>query len=422
MRHLTLLSLLALSGPAFAQSPPGIIKGDIPSAVFDASTNGQLAQLGATGCMAVSIYQMVTQKGTGVWTACITTYGLSTTYGGSGSTTQQGVVMGVYDKVKQTFTPTTQANSLNLSSGNVFGMHVFGPFANYAVVDQPSGPVIAERTTPTAAYGTPKPISGISATYVDPSLGNVNGSLKLFWVDTVSSTGIFMADLKKDTSGNWSIDTKTQVLVAVPNVSGNIVHSPTPIHGPDGDVEGLFLAERNGNESNMFFADDLDPKTPHGLVNAHTYWQNNGGVAGGMFIWADASSTPTPYYQAAVEGFGSWLVGDVETLNGTMDLHAGFDNTTSPFAPNITVVMLSGGLIAKPITLTGFFGEFGLDLTTLYTPFTTLVHKDASELASVAFVIPNDASLKGTYAIQGLSIQIKPQVLCFSNTAKMIIN
>ena len=212
-------------------------------------------------------------------------------------------------------------------------------------------------------------------------------------------------------------------IVIQPVLPGGITHSFTPITGPDGDVEGAWLSERVGNQSNMYFADDLDPKTPQVLTNSHNGWQNNGGIAGGLLLWADSDATPVGPYQAIMDAEAAWMLGDNVLIGGKADIFGGaFNNTKTPLVPVITVIFLSGGLLTTPISIPTFNGRFGLDLTTLIAPFAVMAHGDASQEARMSFTVPNDVKLKNLKLfLQGLSIQPTKNILTFTNTARLNI-
>ncbi|MFQ5504624.1 MAG: hypothetical protein ACE5F1_07500, partial [Planctomycetota bacterium] len=290
-RHgLTLSCIVLATGLVAAQVPPGFTRGEQPSKVFDINKPPFASGANMTGgnaIMQVSFTKLPINK-PGTWTACLTVRALNPAYGGDSS--RQAVLMGVYDRTVNppTFTPNKFANALNSNGTNDFGLMLGGSAGQYAVLDKASGAHIAERSNFAVAFGAPKPIGGVTGTYVDPSLGSVGGQLVLFWVENGQ---IVMANLNKDASGNWSIAATSKGAVATTVRSGGQLHSPTPINGADGDTEGLFLSDRVGTASDMYLADDLDPRTPHVLINTHTYWQNNGGIDGGMFEWADASSS-----------------------------------------------------------------------------------------------------------------------------------
>lgn len=412
----SLLGVTLIAGFAQAQLAPGLVSKDQPSTVFDGASS-TFTGIGASQIMAIACYKLATNT-PGTWTACLTTNALSATYGGSAT---QSIVMGTYDMDKKTFTPDMRANSLN-SSGNDFGLHISKPLGRYAVLDSPGGAVISERTKfgPTDAFPTPSIISGVSGTYVDPSIGRVNSTLMLFWVDgSVAPNQISMAPLVKGTTG-WSINTTAKVIVAKPLVSTNIVHSPSPITDAKGEVIGLILAERASSESDIYFKDSLDLARPHIKLNAHTYWQNNGGITGGRFHWADASSTPTAYYAQTAESRGSWLIGGTAGIGQNISIWGGFDNSSNPFLPNLTVIMASANLGTTAIPVPGMQHALGLDLKTIIPNFGIITYTDKEQRGVLSFVVPNDKNLVGAKLyLQGLSIQPKPQVLLFSNTTEL---
>jgi len=428
MRHSHLaLGVLSLALPALAQGPvsPGLSSVDQVSKVFDINKAPFTGTSGTGGNAIMQIsFEKIVGDSAGTWTVGLTVQALNTTYGGDSSS--QCVLMGKFDQVKQVFTPSLDGKALS-STNHDFGLMFEPTLGRYCVFDRYDlsnnhlGVFFASRSNFTQPFGKPVQISGIQGSGVgDPSIGNVGGKLKLFYAGSNPTQGIWMADLDiSNLSAPKAVG--TPVLVSTGHTSGAIAHSPSPITGADGDVEGLFLASRVSSASDMYLADDLDPSTPIVLVNTDTYWQNNGGVAGGTFHWADASSTPTGYYVATAESQGAWLLGDIEALNGTMNITGAAHNpTSSPLIPSITVLFISGGF-GSPIQLPGWNGSFGLDLRT-YAPFGAMTHSDASEMASMSFPVPNLAQLKGiTFIVQGLNVHPVKQLYTWTNTARLTI-
>src|SRR5262249_26455917 len=151
----------------------------------------------------------------------------------------------------------------------------------------------------------------------------VGGKLKLFYVVTPGTAGntIAMQDLDI-TNPAAPFVTGTAVAVARPTVSTASCHSPTPIMGPDGDVEGLWMAENVGGDSDMTFKAGLDPAVLPVKTVDGTNWRNNGGVAGGRLLYRDTGVGISDIATA-------WLLGDVEGLGGTLDVFGAVANSTN---------------------------------------------------------------------------------------------
>jgi hypothetical protein len=418
---LPLLSTGLLCGAATAQVGPGIIKGETESKVFNISYKA-IKDLTVSEIQAISHYRTVGLKPSEA-TTCLTVKGLASSHGGNG--TNVGILMGVHDLKADTFVANKKAAKLN-SAGDDFGLHVGDPatpiLARIAVLDWPAGPQISDlRDTTGSDYPSPSAISGFgSTTYVDPSLGKYDGKFWLFYVAGGGSS-IDMAELVKDsTTKKWSVNLTKGIQVVVPSVTGNLVHSPSPVIGKDGDVEGLFYAERTGTDSDMYFKSGLDKATKGGLVNDQTYWQNNGGYFGGTFYWGDARSTPSAYYAAVYTANTTWMVGDSEKAGGTIDLTAGCWSgaTTGP----VTVLLVSGGLLSTPVTVPGILGKYGLDLTTLVTGLGVIAHSPLNHEGSISLPIPSSLS-PATIYMQGLSVTNDgtKAVFAFTNTGSFSI-
>jgi len=394
---------------------PGLIRGPAASPVFNKT---KLSALG-TAIPQISFWKLPGDSA-GVWTACLAVWNLTSGYGGNGTT--NGLVMGKYDQVKQTFTVSANANSLN-STIDEFGLMLEPVLGRYAVFDRFQSRfrghlgVFFSWRAPTKAFSTPVQVQGlvINYSFADPSLGYVGGKLKLFFNANYNNVqGIYMQDLDVSNLQQPKV-TGTAVLVAKSNRGGDM-HSSMPIAGPDGDVEGLWLGDVSGNDSDMYFANDLDPTTPNHLVIDSSSWLNNGGIAGGMLHWAD---TATPYYEAIKDAEAAWLLGDDEALGGTADVFGAVVNKSLP-APNTTVVFVSS-TPAAGVSIPGFNGQFGLNLGAMFL-LGVMQHKDADEMAKMSFPIPTDPKLKGArLALQGLSIDPVKSLFTFTNTAWLTI-
>lgn len=406
-----------------AQTPPGLLRGLHRSKVFDGALSG-FSQI-ARAVWQIS-FERLPGDAAGAWTCCMSVVGLPSSLGG-----QKGidVVMGTYDQVKGTFVPNLYAAALNRPAAMTYSMDfalMLEPrLGRYAVLDHiQSAPVLATRTLFNKPFGAPRMITGVKGisygpSYFgsDPALGYVGGKLKLFYSATISGKhGVWMDDLdpsKPSVSGN-------PVLVCLPTVASGLLSSITPVTGPDGDVEGLYLADApssTGADSDMVFADDLDPATPFVKLIDTPGWLNNGGITGGRFHFADDAA---PINQAVKQADGAWMLGDVEAPGGTADLFGAAFND-APGKPLVTIVWLGVGFAPQPIQLPGFFGSFGLDLRGPVLPIGTMSHLDASQTARLSFPLPNDTRLRGSYALQGLSIQPATGQNVFTNTFRLVV-
>jgi len=394
---LSILTASLVAGLGHAQGAgPGVIGGPGLSKAFTISNMNGIG----TGIIQISTWKLPINPA-GQWTACLTVSNLISKYGGTGS--GSGVVMGIYDQLNDTFTPNTMANAFN--PGPIFGLMLEPKLGNVAVVDSP--PRIATRKNFTQPFGSPKPIQGLTASGApDPSLGYVGGQLKLFYFATVSGgQGIVMQDLDETVPTVKG----SPVLVALTPTTGR-AHSPTPIMGADGDVEGIFFAENVSSDSDMWLANDLDPTTPNvQVIDSGSTWSNNGGVAGGQFLYAESAV----YSTGAQRLDAAWILGDVEKIGGTADITAAVYMSKVP-PPAVTVVFMSDKPITA-LTIPGLLGQFGLNPAILAV-LGSIPHIDKTQMGTMSFPLPNDPKLKNAaVAIQGLSIY--GTQLAFTNTA-----
>ena len=362
----------------------------------------------------------------GQWTVTMTIEGLSTTYGGVGTGSTQYVMMGQYDATKtpHTFTPNTQANRMNnTSNGNHFGLMLEPRDALCCAVDQRDGIYFSARKNVASAFPAPVKVSVAPNTpavpagfYVDPAAGYVDNKLVLFYTDKV--TRIIMRELKLtfDTNGNLT----AAQMQAVNTVSSFTIrpHSPTPMIDKAGNVQGLWMAQNVGGDSDMFFLPGLTSKDVAVKVyDTVATWLNNGGVAGGRLFFADYGTTTTRYLAAQV-GRVAWLLGSNTSLGGTATMTCGVHNPQRPFKPVVTQVALALG-VAPPIPFGGFNG-----MLAVRPPFLLLIRMisfDADETAHWSAPVPNDTRLIGRrIAVQGLSAPTG-QTFTLTNTATLEI-
>ncbi len=408
---LSLLSAGLLAGFVSAQgipgASPGVIRGQQISKAFDTK---KLTKVG-TGVTQVSLVHLPNNPA-GTWTACLTIQRLTTAYGGTGQV--DGVVMGLWNMANGTFTPNTLGNKMNTGHKGEFGLMIEPKLGLVAVVDKSDGVYLSKRTVFTLAFPAPFKIKGVPGTYVDPSVGTVGGKLKLFYVATFNNVaGIYMSDLvvpANMSATNPPSITGTPVLVSAKVQTGGLVHSPSPMMGPDSDIEGLYMAERVGNDSDMFLANDLNPSTPTLKVADNTAWMNNGGFAGGVLHMANSA-----HYASGSDELGvAWLLGDNEKVGGTMNI------TSGVFRESAAVVMpvfLSLKLLPAAIPISGFIGKLGLDPSVIIS-IGNIAHATPDQRGSLAIPLPNNSALKGlVLPIQGIAFEVAKGRKTFSNTA-----
>lgn len=402
MRSTSVLLSFALLSPAvMAQGAgPGVIKAYRDSAAFT------LANLTAVGTSITQIQMArLPINAPGTWTVALTMGRVTTAYGGNG--VKSGAVMGIYDQASDKFTPNTLANAINKASTTFFGLSI-EPFRGLvAVMDSP--PRVSTRAVFTQPFGAPKALTNLTSA-PDPAVGIVGGKLKIFYFGVIGANqGLVMQDLDPTVPKvNGS-----PVMIAYTPRSGGRAHSPTPILGSDGEVEGLLFAENIAQGgSDMYFANDLDPATPNLLVNDSTSWQNNGGVAGGQFFWADSSG----YSTAAKVHDVAWMLGDDEIVGGKVDITAAIAAAIPP--PAVTIVLGSDKTIA-PVQIPGIGGELGINPGIVFV-LGMAAHVDKTQRGVLSFQLPNDPKLKGVrVALQGVSAYAGKNT--FTNTAWLTV-
>ncbi len=438
---LSILSLSLLAGVASAQTGPGIIKADSASKVF-VSTNFDALKLYVTGATRKWISQVsmnqILGDGPGFWTTCLTVNGLASQYGNTANSQTAGfVLMGRYNakeaNPKKAFVPNKFANAMNKVAGGNFGLMIGGTRGQYAIVDWNDGVYFSKRTTHLRPFPAPVKITGISNTYVDPSVATFDinpnkagDETVVFWVSTYgtapnSFSRILMSELdhSKFSTGTVQLVGKPVVVADITRgTSGTIqVHSPTPVLDRAGKVHGLMVAERVGNDSNMFFKGDLTFAKGHEqqLFLNGTAWNNNGAVPGGTLMYADSEATRTPFYLAIGQSGVAWLAGGQVRVGGSGSV-VGAVADVNP-GPNVTVILMSIA-VGPALPIPGFTGKFALNLAAVST-LGAMTHPDASERGTFPVTIPNNNAFKGvSLALQGLSIdQGASTQLTFTNTA-----
>jgi len=379
------------------QTNVGVIRASAPSTLLTVGTGGTVP---GTAVEQVS-FQPLPGGNPGQYLCCMTVNGLASQYGAVGS--RDGLI-GTLDVVKGTFTPTAYAKAMN-STGYDFGLMV-DPKGLFAVIDHPDGVYFGSRGNLTSSFTNVTKVSQITGTYVDPSLGYIGGQLMLFWAENN-----MIAMQPFDSSAVKLTGTK---LYVAKSAKGGTVNSPTPMTGKDGDVEGLWLADLKGSDNDMVFAEDLDANTPVQTLVDTTNWINNGGVAGAMLAWADGASG---YHVQDL--IGSWLLGDEETLGGTVDITGAAPTNGGKTMMFDVVAMSTKTMLALPIP--GFTGQFGLNIPNGFV-FAATTHKGADDLWSVSFPIPNVPVLHGLkVAVQAISFDQALSTIVFSNTAQVLV-
>ena len=444
------LAVFVFAGPALAQVAPGLSVPMRPSAVFD--LNGPLAYMSASGSTQLIGISAVPVQGStsNQWLVGLTLRGPAAFAPGIGSNSLADLVIGIYtpqlpgSPTAGTFTLTGDEVNLNTGSGDrsiqfdASGLNAV--FERINRVSSPGGSLVVifdgvfftQRPSTSVPFPAAQRVTGIrgiggsftaspggTGAAADPAIGYVSGRLKLFYFGVIATSattavqGILMDDLVLDPTFGPLSGFNPQ-LVALPSTPAFVLHSPTPVIGADGDVEGLWFAEANlaTNNSDMWFADDLDPNTPAVRVFAsqagNPKWKNNGALVGGQFLASDEASGN---HRQITEAWGAWLVGDVERVGSPnpIDLTVGGVPSSPVFA------FLSTSLASPPVPgPPGSFGQIGLG-----GPVATLglFVLDTWGRGSLSFATPTNPSLSGTrWPVQAVSFDPTGAIV-LTNTA-----
>jgi hypothetical protein len=394
--------------------PPGLSRPFAASTVFD------IGRPPFAGC-GLNIQQIACQQlscnAGAQFTVTMSIEALCATYGGDG--VRLGLVEGTYDLATDTCVLNTNGNALNAAGNHQFNYQLEPGRGRFCVFDRfdgsfnYTGVFFASRAQCGSPFGAPVQVQNIPGTdvgYRDPALGYLGGRLKLFFVSNVgTTTGVYVDDL--DVSNLLAPRAAGTPVLVRASARGGIANSPTPITGPDGDVEGLWHADllSAANDNDMLFACSLDPATPTAMTYDTPAWTNNGGVAGGRLLCGDGNLMWTRVGEAR----GAWLLGDEEAIGGTMDIFGG------AWARNgnvvATLVYLSLG-VGRTFTVPGIHG--GLCLTVTFMPLLGTMTHDAAQMARLSFAVPNDVNLRGMQlAIQGVAVEPAAGVFTFTNNA-----
>jgi len=389
-----------------AQAAPGVITTVHQNPILTFGTGGNVP---AGNCNHITTIRVRDSSLTrfvdrpGVWTIAITAQALDAKYGGKNQT---DALLGTYDRVAKKYTPNNLAAALNTSGEDSY--FAIDPTGMYAIVDRNDGFYLSKRASLTQPFPAPAKIQGMTASFVkvyaEGALGYQGGKLQLIWQEGP----IYMAAL--DTTNMSAPRVAPSSTWRPLTAQQTAVQSPVPIHGPDGDVEGLWLELLPGGfNADGAWVNDLDPTTPPLPVLDVAGYIDGGGVAGSELMGTDRSNAKGPIQVEA-----AWLLGDEEVIGGTADIFGVAKK--AGFNPVTTVVLFAANPI-KPIPIPGIGGEFALDLLTMQT-LGVLAHTDASEMGSMSFPIPNQKIFSGlNLALQGLSIDTVQKTLVFTNTA-----
>jgi len=400
MRHLPLALLagfsLAFAGPAQVGTGIGWTKNPSPSFSIIKAFNSVPAVQGTGDVRHVS-HAKLSNNGPGVWTTAVTAKDLMFFGGNSASV---GIMIGIYNPSAGTFMATMEGQNLNSALDDM--RCTLSPDGLWAMLERSDGNVyLASRAAVGTQFNAPVTVSGFgSLTDVYPNLGQVGGQWKCFYSD---GTSIVMQD----------IDLAGATLTGSPQVVANAIQpgavpiSPTPVIGPDGDVEALWMSEVVVPRTSPFIGDadpcwhnDLDPTTPGVIQIQRTDYQCCGSLAGG---YVNFSHDINPSWHV-MHGEGAWMTGDSTPIGGTADIMTAAIHK-NPGSPLFSALLFGLGH-GPAVSIPPFQGKFALSgMSSLSVAFSTT---GVEGIATIAFPIPNNPQL------QGLSLALQCAVLNFT--------
>lgn len=411
MKHLTLSSVAALSllAGATAQSAPNFQFMPIPNFIVTSPTTG----VGAT-FESVQLLKLGNEAD-GISSIILTVGALDAAFGGDG--VSDGVLLGHLDPYSGTWTQTTEAAALNTAGGDQHlalsadGLHAILERAGTLHVST-RGSIGTPFPATTPVIGSPAP--GLPSGELHPYLGSVAGVMQVFYAD---GTDLVM-DAITGLGGATPTMAGAPVIVASEVQVSALPGSPSPLTGPDGDVEALWACDivlpqagpGTGDADPTYHA-DLDPLTP-GIVRVQrTDWQGWGGIAGGFMMFShDILGFHMMHGQVA------HLLGDVVSPGGTADIRMAAPNFASP-SP-LTGIMLFGFGLISPLAVQGWYGGLGISPTSPVQIFGSTTTKDG--IIDSSFAIPLGSPTGFKIPIQALMIEddgVTRPTIGWSNTA-----
>ena len=417
-RPLSLLAAAVVAAGVSAQTKPPFTRTPSPSSIilsaFSSVPNN-------TDDLITVFHAKLLNNAAGEWTSVVSARQLPTAFGGDGVSAD--LLLGDFNPYSGQFLFNFEANALNSAEDELYcTLSVDGL---WAILERPSGVYLANRAAVGTPFNAPVQVAGFAAvagsplapTYF-PAVGTVEGVQKILYSD---GQDIVMRDFDLGTATMSG----TPVVVSSPLQAGAVAISPSPVYGPDGDIEGLFLADmvvpkttRFDGDADPMWAADLDPTTPPEMMVNRTDWQCCGGVAGGYVYFAHSIQPKwhLMHSEAVI------LTGDAEPIGGTVDLRTMADyDMAGPANPLQTIVLLAAGY-GPAAPLPGFNGEVALDLATLTQLPVAGSTTNQDGITDLSFALPNWPALSGAVVpIQAVVANFATASLSFSNSASIQI-
>ena len=344
----------------------------------------------------------------GLWRAAVTVTGLPAARGGAGG---HDVLSGTYDPILDIFTPDLDAAAFN-TPGNEFGL-TFSTDCRFACCDDltSGGVKLGKRASTSQPFAGVTSVTGLpSQPYFDPALVGYQGRDHL--------ATVFGPDIAL-----WPVDVSNAAVTGGPFIviaasgPGRFTNSPTPFCDSNGEVIGFWYYEYSGFDNDLYFACDLQWQTAETPVLDQPGWQNNAGLAGGRFLYANANGG---YHVAAIDT--NWWTGGRAPIGGTMEVRA----FAPPTASNETLTswaLLSTSFLSSPVAVPPFNGLLGVNLTGPAVVVPLGNHDNRTGEAKTALRVPNRMALRGgEIPAQVLTANQTQGTLTLGNDAKLTID
>jgi len=404
MRIFPLLLPLFLAAPALAQgSTPGFSLAPKPSFMIINSVTS------VPGQDIRSIHHVQLAGDTpGTWTTALSVAALESFFGGDGKSS--GVVMGLFDPTKGSFTVNQEAKNLN-STADESDLYLDAS-GTWAIFRRGNSIMLSSRAKVGTPFSKPVAVTGFGSLQdPSPSLARI-GSQDLCFYSNGTSILSAPIDLKAA-----KVDLTKSTIVSHPIQKGARPFAPTPLIGADGDCEGVFFSEEvSAADSDLVWAADLDPATPALMFMQRPDYTNHASPAGGYISWSHKNPPKLGWHLMHSES--AWLLGDIEAPGGLMDITLA---AVTPAPSQVVSFVFGSTNLWKAQPVSGFAGTLGINpLAMVMLGFA--LHTDKGGMTQLSIAVPNQPSLKGVVVqIQAVAINSLRKSFTFSNTSRIQI-
>ena len=396
-----LLPLIAVALTAQGYVGLSLRSGPTTSAAFSPAKLGN-------GIMEVSQVSMVPHpNGTpSLFLGGMTVRGLPPGLGGVGD---RDVVAFTYDRGTDTVTMNADAAALNTAYADVsLSWSSDGTYATYCQGRPTVQPIAqAMATTPGGVLGVPKLITP-TLSNVDPTPGVVDGNRVLFFAMHPN-----LVQQRHDVANAALLGAPS--VVTLPITTGDIAHSPWPLHGIDGRAKALLGCNTSSGTSDWNWQGDMDGATSPLVASplATTGFRSNGCEAGGRVYMAESGAA-----SRIVEWEVVGMLGDTVKSSGGVVFLTAFAPTKPAGSPDFTVFAIADTHLAFPLVFPGIQNRFGLGST--FSVLGTATHTNAHGRGTLIVIAPPLPPL--SIAVQGLTvIGGAPGEHHFTSTAAVVV-